>query len=245
MRAPPAPALPRSRAEPGADPPFPRVTPPPPSGQRARRFPCLPYAVRSIPAVPRQQPPLSPLSPTPPASPPSRRCSPGCHARGSPAALGSSLLPFPPSLPSLPGLGGAGGPDSPNALSAEPALPAPPAAAPPAMGKALFPRKRRSPPSTVSGPRCRAPRPPPRPASRPSRGGALRVPGPAPVPVAAGASPSPAVRSGAERREGGREAGREGGAAPPPPPPARPRRAAPPGDTERHPGGDGKRCQVL
>lgn len=47
---------------------------------------------------------------------------------------------------------------------------------------------------------------------------------------------------GGKRRKGGRAEWR--GAAPRPLP-ARPRRAAPPGVTARHPGEDGKRCQVL
>ena len=50
----------------------------------------------------------------------------------------------------------------------------------------------------------------------------------------------------AEEGRGGREGGRaERRGAATRPLPARPRRAAPPGVTARHPGGDGKRCQVL
>ncbi|XP_057881139.1 collagen alpha-1(I) chain-like [Melospiza georgiana] len=198
-------------------------------------FPIHPPLRGASPHLPASSHRSAPLSP-PPAQAAFPQVQPGLSRVGGPG----SVRKLAPSLPSLPGARGGGG------STAQTRFRPPPAARPPSDAEQRFlPCRRRSPPFTAagSGPRCRAPRLT-RPAAPPAAvRGAERCPGrPGPATCCGGASPGRGARSGAQ---GGAER-RAGGAAPPPLPrlPARPRRAAPPGDTERHPGGDGKRCQV-
>lgn len=224
MRAAPAPALPRrcrprTRAEPGAGPP------PVPAGlhprrQRARRFPCLPYALRSITAAPRQHPPL--CTPVPHGPPPV------CFPAGAVRVVTPGEAQQRPGARSLPCRSprGRGDPTAQTRFQPRPPRQSPPAGRPPSDEKSAFSRANAAPhPSRrrLSGARCRAPpaaATPLQPQLRPRCGERSGAPRPGPGTCCGGARPrAPAARSGAQ---GGaeRQGGRRGSPASPACPPA-------------------------